>query len=326
MDIVRDTEFTKSNRTFDGHLKSRTESGTSRPTQHKEIVSCDDLKKMSDYLQGYENSPIILREAAWYLIAIHFITRGMEFHYQLRKQSIEFREDSDGEFLILNQETKEINHQGGANKKSPLSEKRIYATGGALCPVTVLKLFIRKQNTSAKMLFNQIDNNALANPCKFNIWYTEKPLAKRTFEIFMKNISATAGLHQQYTAHCLHATAIQTMNDAGYEARHIMFMSGHRNEASIRSYNRGCSTSQKKSISNTLSALTEGASHTKLPGPSTALQPYKKTHISLDNDQVPPCTQMVQSSKMSNEQNISHADFFRAASFSNCTINISKPQ
>ncbi|WAR22574.1 hypothetical protein MAR_016548 [Mya arenaria] len=37
VDIVRDPEFTKSNRTFDGHLKSRMESGTSRPTQHKEI-------------------------------------------------------------------------------------------------------------------------------------------------------------------------------------------------------------------------------------------------------------------------------------------------
>ncbi|KAH3720786.1 hypothetical protein DPMN_063690 [Dreissena polymorpha] len=47
------------------------------------------------------------------------------------------------------------------------------------------------------------------------------------------------------------------MNDAGYEARQIMFMSGHRNEASIRSYNRGCNITQKKSMSNTLSALTE---------------------------------------------------------------------
>ncbi|KAH3872795.1 hypothetical protein DPMN_036018 [Dreissena polymorpha] len=37
------------------------------------------------------------------------------------------------------------------------------------------------------------------------------------------------------------------MNDAGHEARHIMFMSGHRNEASIRSNNRGCNITQNKS-------------------------------------------------------------------------------
>ncbi|KAH3836454.1 hypothetical protein DPMN_109824 [Dreissena polymorpha] len=59
------------------------------------------------------------------------------------------------------------------------------------------------------------------------------------------------------TGQCLRATAIQAINDAGYEARHIMFMGGHRNDASIRSYNRGCIIEQKKSMSNTLSALTE---------------------------------------------------------------------
>ncbi|KAH3815686.1 hypothetical protein DPMN_144217 [Dreissena polymorpha] len=73
----------------------------------------------------------------------------------------------------------------------------------------------------------------------------------------MKNISTSAKLSQCYTGHCLRATAIQAMNDASYEARHIMFISGHRNEASICSYNRGCNITQKKSMSNTLSALTE---------------------------------------------------------------------
>ncbi|KAH3727790.1 hypothetical protein DPMN_176772 [Dreissena polymorpha] len=47
------------------------------------------------------------------------------------------------------------------------------------------------------------------------------------------------------------------MPDAGNEARLVMFMSGHRNEASIRSYNRGCNITQKKSMGNTLSALKE---------------------------------------------------------------------
>jgi hypothetical protein len=45
------------------------------------------------------------------------------------------------------------------------------------------------------------------------------------------------------------------MNDAGHELRHIMFMTGHKNEASIRSYNRHCSVQQKKSLSATLSRV-----------------------------------------------------------------------
>ncbi|KAH3702575.1 hypothetical protein DPMN_077599 [Dreissena polymorpha] len=64
------------------------------------------------------------------------------------------------------------------------------------------------------------------------------------------------------------------MNDAGYEARHIMFMSGHRNEASIRSYNRGCNITQKKSMSNTLSALTESTCKSEKNSLSSVNQPH----------------------------------------------------
>lgn len=45
------------------------------------------------------------------------------------------------------------------------------------------------------------------------------------------------------------------MSDDGHELRHIMFITGHKNEASIRSYNRHCSVQQKKSLSATLSIV-----------------------------------------------------------------------
>jgi len=52
---------------------------------------------------------------------------------------------------------------------------------------------------------------------------------KLTFKTLMKSISTNSGLSTAYTAHCLRATVIQAMHDAGFEARHIMFMSGHKN-------------------------------------------------------------------------------------------------
>lgn len=54
----------------------------------------------------------------------------------------------------------------------------------------------------------------------------------------------------------LTASAIQCMNDAGFEIRHIMHLFGHKNEASVRSYNRDCSTAQTKVISDTICGLT----------------------------------------------------------------------
>ena len=57
----------------------------------------------------------------------------------------------------------------------------------------------------------------------------------------MHDISKNAKCSTTYIAHCLSAAAIQEMNDAGLELKHIMHMRGHKNEASIRSYNRDCS-------------------------------------------------------------------------------------
>lgn len=77
----------------------------------------------------------------------------------------------------------------------------------------------------------------------------------------MSDISKNAKCSKSYTAHCLRATAIQGMNDAGLEIRHIMHMSGHKNESLIRSCNRYCSTAQKKMMSDTLNELTVNYEH-----------------------------------------------------------------
>jgi hypothetical protein len=71
----------------------------------------------------------------------------------------------------------------------------------------------------------------------------------------MTDLCKQAKCSKIYTAHCLRATAIQAMNDAGHELRHIMFMTGHKNETSIRSYNHHCSVQRTKSLSATLSRV-----------------------------------------------------------------------
>ena len=91
-----------------------------------------------------------------------------------------------------------------------------------------------------------------------SVWYTNKPVKHYAFTRFMGDISRNSNCSKSYTAHCLRATAIQGMNDAGFELRHIMYMSGHRNEASVRSYNRTCSESQKQKISETLTSISSG--------------------------------------------------------------------
>lgn len=58
---------------------------------------------------------------------------------------------------------------------------------------------------------------------------------------------------KNYTPHCLRATA---MNDQGFESRQIMFISGHRCEASLETYNLHLSDEQKRSVSSCFSNVT----------------------------------------------------------------------
>ena len=52
----------------------------------------------------------------------------------------------------------------------------------------------------------------------------------------MKKISKDANLSKTYTNHSIRATAVTILDRSGFEARHIMVVSGHKNESSIRSY------------------------------------------------------------------------------------------
>ena len=54
----------------------------------------------------------------------------------------------------------------------------------------------------------------------------------------MKELSELAQLFKTYTNHCLRATTITLLDRNGFEARHIMSISGHKSEGSIRSYSK----------------------------------------------------------------------------------------
>jgi hypothetical protein len=74
----------------------------------------------------------------------------------------------------------------------------------------------------------------------------------------MSDISAIAGLSVLYTNHCIRTTNLTELDNAGIEARHIMRVSGHKSEASIRSYACRLNESKKRQISHTLSSVIQG--------------------------------------------------------------------
>ncbi|KAL5018423.1 hypothetical protein ScPMuIL_004145, partial [Solemya velum] len=270
IDVVRDKSFRKSNNVLDGKLKYNLQKGLSRPTKHHESIPQNDLLKINTYLFS-ECNPVILRYRVWYILSMNFVSRGLEFHEQLTTGSFVFSKDENNvEYVTLSHETKEKNWQGGLDDPENSADKRMYASpSNEQCPVASLRLLLRKTDPRSSSVFNHCSKNALAHPEFEDIWYTDNPVKHHQYTRFMDDISKHSKCDKHYTAHCLRTTAIQGMNDAGINTRHIMYMSGHRSEKSVRSYSRECSTSQKKSISGTLSSLSSGNVESNALVPST---------------------------------------------------------
>lgn len=310
------------NRALDGLLKERMRSGTSLPTNHKEIIEPADLQKMFTYLKKGSSSPVILRHAVWFLTSIHFLSRGLELHHQLNLKSFEFKNDENGEYVTLSHDTQQKNFQGGIRSAEAPSDKRMYADDTECCPVKMLKLLLEKTPSDATSLFNQYDKAALANSERA-VWFTSKPLSKRTFQNFLPEICKNAGVEKRYTPHCIRATTIQHLNDSGWEARHIMFLSGHRNESSLRSYSRTVSTSQKRALSTTLSSLKTQTSSATMCDAQHAVVPRP----AIQNELIPveTTTATSVSSQMSYQlsmQSVTQTPgFFASSTFTNCNFH-----
>ena len=72
----------------------------------------------------------------------------------------------------------------------------------------------------------------------------------------MSNISKAAKLSRIYSNHCIRATCITVLNDSGFEGRHIVTVSGHRSEESIKNYCSDTSDKQKRDMSKSISEFT----------------------------------------------------------------------
>ncbi|WAR13787.1 hypothetical protein MAR_003892 [Mya arenaria] len=83
-----------------------------------------------------ETSPTTPRPAVWYNLAIHFVSRGLEFHHQLKRDSFESQFDEYClEYARLTHETQQKNFQGGITKDKEPSDRRMYATGSEACRI-----------------------------------------------------------------------------------------------------------------------------------------------------------------------------------------------
>ena len=164
------------------------------------------------------------------------------------------------------------NFSGECNPDDSVGEGKIYSRpGDPLCPVKSFQKYISKLHPSCDALWQRPLETFNEND---SVWYCKSPLGKNTLSHMMAKISKLAKLSRIYTNHCLRATAITHLDTGGFEARHIMRASGHRSEASIRSYSSRLTESKQREMSDCLSKPFKNESVNFIPG--TTSSPLKE--------------------------------------------------
>lgn len=249
--ISGNPEFKKSNVVLNAKLKSLKQNGKEN-VQHKPPLEPEDLQKLKTSGVFDCSNPLGLLRNVWFSTVLFWCCRGREGQRSLTKESFVFAQDPTGEeYATMTHSEASKNHPGGIKDSESFQHMgRMYQTNEENDGYSALKLYISKLNPACEALFQYPKRNF--KPAD-KTWYENRPFGVNKLANMMKDISAAAGLSKIYTNHCVRATSITLWSNAGLTNRHIMSISGHRNEQSLQHYNRRPSTTQLKRCSDVLS-------------------------------------------------------------------------
>eukprot|EP00117_Sycon_ciliatum_P047134 scpid32472/ scgid33697/ len=221
MNIYSDAEFVMANQALDGRMRQMKRSGESKPAEHKAVITDTDMAKLGRYFSQYTTSAVVLTESVWFAITYHFALRGCENQETMTKKDLILKKDDDGrDFVELATDFCTKNHQGGIASRDKPSDGRIQQPE----QVHAVKLLLESLSPKSERLFQMASRSVKPGTQAFN----GLPLGKNTIKAMMKRISNKANLSRSYTNHCVRATAVQKLVDAGVSETAIMGTTGHR--------------------------------------------------------------------------------------------------
>ena len=185
----------------------------------------------------------------------HLIRRDRENLRLLTKESFAVQVDAARKTCVY-QVVDELvkNHRANDQPDDSPGEGRMYERPESpYYPVKTFELHLSKLNPALSCLWQRPRATEHFSHSD-EVWYCNVPLEKNTLGTFMISISKELKLSQKYTNQCIRATAVSLLDECNFEARHIMRVSGHKSESSIRSYSRRHSEVKQKEISHALSS------------------------------------------------------------------------
>ena len=256
--ISKGVEFQASNKLLQSQIKLNKRENKEN-VHHKPPIPEADLQKLKSSSAIRGDNPWGLLRNVWFHINLYWCRRGREGQRELTKQSFQFLKDDTGrEYVSMTHDEATKNHPGGIDDVASVEkEARMYSTSNdqLFDGLNCLKMYLQKINPRCEALFKYPKRAATQED---QVWYDNKPLGVNKLAGMMKDLSKLASLFKIYTNHSVRATAITLWSDAQVPSRHIMAISGHRSEASLRNYNARPSSKQLRACSDILSGALNG--------------------------------------------------------------------
>ena len=121
------------------------------------------------------------------------------------------------------------------------------------CPVQLFKLYLDKLNPECDALWQKPRQGFVnySDPT----WYEARLVGRDMCERFMKlNLTKSVKLDGDYTNHSIRSTVINHLDTAGFEARHIIKLSSHKSEATVKEYATKCPENKRREMFDSLSS------------------------------------------------------------------------
>lgn len=232
--IRADSEFRESNIVLDAILKNNKASGLAKQTKHKDAITDLDKDRLATYFDGVLESQDTqkLQVYCWYNLARHLGLRGTEVFVKINKADIVFKTDENGqEYATLSVDFNTKNTPGG------LGGREFQTCGRIQDPtqVSALRRLLGMLHPLQNRLFQRILYGArpVGGP-----WFANAPLGHNSLADMMPKLSCWAKLSQRYTNHCVRASVVTDLKDAGFSPNEVCAVTGHKDERSLQPYDR----------------------------------------------------------------------------------------
>lgn len=302
--LSSDPRFNRSNQMLDAQLVQMKRQNKD-DTNHKPVIESQDLQKLKTSKALSPDNPWSLLRNVWFHLILFFCRRGREGQRELKTSSLKFEVDASGRhYATMAHDEATKNHPGGIKDVNSSEKKsRMYETDESNDGYKALRLYLSKTNPKCESLFQYPKRNWAPTD---DVWYENRPVGINKLDSMMREISKEAGLSRIYTNHSVRATSITLMSNAGIPNRHIMAISGHRNEQSLAHYNTRPSTEQLHHCSEVLSQNLSSSRQAIVPASVHLTTAVNNNNLVVEARQDPTFSSIFNDCSIQNVQLIMH--------------------